>query len=61
MLSYEVKNMRYMNNGFGARTTTAIAGRKIPKKIPKRDVILGKKKEYIWIPMKFDFSELNNA
>ena len=61
--------MRNINNGFNATKTNANVYKKIPKKIPiksvktvpQQKVVWGKKKEYIWIPMTFDFSELDNA
>ena len=50
--------MKNLNNGYGARTSNAVAAKKIPvkipKKIPKKTVLFGKKKEYIWIPVKFE-------
>ena len=45
-----------MNYGFGARESASIAKKKMKKKIPKRKVFLGKKKEYIWNPIIFDFN-----
>lgn len=49
------------NNGFNVRAKTENSGKRISKEIPRKQVILGKKKEYIWIPQIFDFNEIGNG
>lgn len=52
--------MRNINSGTNVGARTSIVGKKILVKIPKKNVILGKKKDYIWIPIKFDLGEIGS-
>ena len=53
--------MRNINNGLDVGTKSGNARLKIPKKIPKKSVVWGKKKDYVWIPMDFNFGDIDNA
>lgn len=46
-------------NRFNARKKIKIV-RKMPKKMPKRDVIYKFEKGYFWNPITFDFGELGS-
>ena len=53
--------MSKINNGLNVGTQTGNVCVKIPKKMPKKTIVWGKKKDYVWIPMDFNFGEQDNA